>query len=312
MMTLPRLSATAVRRAAFAAAGALALSAAAPAPQDMSLFADDAPPPEEWASQLKAGQLEPRPAADRTGAKRVNIIFEGYLLGLRVGKMSLTAYMGPDEYEVHSLMRTAGVAALITNTQQRAFTVGGFEDGAVEPVFHAFTDRKKGETPQFVELTYDEGENRVGMWSQPQRRMRHFVGPEDIEGAVDPMSGLVQVGMRLAGASLAPCGQTAKIFDGRRRYDLRLEPVDLVELRDRDDRYNGRAYRCRVRYEQLAGFKPDVIQEDTDRTKAYMYFADFEGGVRLPVRAEVHGRFGGLTLIARDIRVQDWEPEAAG
>lgn len=274
----------------------------------MKIFADGTPPPEAWAAQVREARVPERPKADRAGAKRVNIIFEGYLLGLRVGKMSMTAFIGPDQYEVSSAMRTTGVASLISNTTQRAHTVGRFEDGAPVPLFHAFGDYKKGETPQLVELSYDAGENRVGMWSSPQRRMRYFVGPDDIDGAVDPMSALLEVGMTTAGAAMEPCGQTAKVFDGRRRYDLRLEPDALVELRDRKDRYNGRAYKCRVRYVQLAGFKPHVLKEDTGETRAFMYFADFKDGIRLPVRAEVRGRFGGLTLIARDIRIVDVEP----
>ena len=71
-----------------------------------------------------------------------------------------------------------------------------------------------------------------------------------------------------------PCGETVRVFDGRRRYNiefswLRDEPVKLEGL------YSGNAHVCQLHYNQIAGFKPKILKEGRALPPAFGWFAEF-------------------------------------
>jgi len=281
---------------------ALAAALAAAATQDADAAGDD----RVWAVEIADTRSEDAADVDLAGAKRVDVIFEGYFLGVRVGKMSLNGLIGPRGYELSTKMRTTGVVSLVANTKQWGYSAGRIGPDGPVPLVHQFEDHKRGETPQKTQLDFRRDDGRIRMWADPPRRLRDYVGPDDVVGAVDPLSGVLQAGLALGGTGETPCSQTARMFDGRRRFDMRLEPDSIVELSGPGERYQGRAYKCRVRYDQIAGFKEKNVKEDTGEIEAYMYFADLpEHGVRVPVKAVVENGLASVTLLARDISVRD-------
>ena len=83
-------------------------------------------------------------------------------------------------------------------------------------------------------------------------------------------------------SSAKPCGDTVRVFDGRRRYDIELKYEGQDKLKS-DSGYSGPAVKCTVTYKQLAGFKPNL-----NKGKALpvitAWFATFDSAAGGPVK----------------------------
>ena len=115
-------------------AAALALAAPAGA-QDSST-----PPIEEWAVTLADGRDHDDVEINLAGAKKIDALFEAYLVGVRIGKLSLDGVIGPNGYDVATKMRTTGVVSLVANTKQWARSRGAVSNDGPAPIIHDFED----------------------------------------------------------------------------------------------------------------------------------------------------------------------------
>jgi len=100
--------------------------------------------------------------------------------------------------------------------------------------------------------------------------------------------------------STPPCARTIPVFDGRRRYDIRLEYIGEESLgMNASSVYGGIAVKCRVYFQQVAGFSrkwnEDNPQPDTP-TIIWLIRLE-EAGTWLPVRAEGASSWGSLSAV---------------
>jgi hypothetical protein len=135
-----------------------------------------------------------------------------------------------------------------------------------------------------VDLTYTA--SGIQLDAQPAYNTTRFPVSEDQKrGTLDPLSGLVY---SLSGVSLSaakPCGDTVRVFDGRRRYDIDLKPAGQENVKS-DGGYSGPAQKCTVVYKQLAGFKPN-INKGKALPPINVWFAKMESASGGPVKTFV-------------------------
>ena len=111
-----------------------------------------------------------------------------------------------------------------------------------------------------------------------------------------------------------PCGETVRVFDGRRRYDVELTYIGHENV-STSGAYSGPTTKCEMRYKQIAGFKQTVTK--TALPTISVWFATFPlkgpGPVKLfavPVQLLAETPFGAAIAHARKITIDGEEKQS--
>ena len=192
--------------------------------------------------------------------------------GIPFGKTSYAARFADNGYAASSHFETSGIVSLFWQATIDASASGRVTSTALTPARYDSFYRRGDTKKERVEVTFD-GHGATTFAAPPYDTTKYPVSDAEKREAADPMSAitLVLAGVHVDQAN--PCGTVAPVFDGRRRYNIefsyvRDEPVNLGML------YNGSAHLCRLRYKQIAGFKPKILKEGAAFPPIYGDFAE--------------------------------------
>ncbi|MBL8779689.1 MAG: DUF3108 domain-containing protein [Alphaproteobacteria bacterium] len=185
----------------------------------------------------------------------VQLVWQVYLGGFNLGNIGIKSSFAGNSYSAVSRLKTAGVVNSFYEAIIDATTVGAVGgNGLVPQKYDSNTNNEK--TNQKVGLTYSSA--GIQLFSDPPYNTERFpVTEEQKRGTLDPLSGLVFALSGISQSAAKPCGETVRVFDGRRRYDIELNYVGQDKVKT-DGGYSGPAVKCTVIYKQLAGFKPNL------------------------------------------------------
>jgi Protein of unknown function (DUF3108) len=211
-----------------------------------------------FVSVASAGAEEALNAPDNTAqgpTSSVQLVWQVYLGGFNLGNIGIKSSFNGNGYSAVSRLKTAGVVNSFYEAIIDATSVGTVAGTALQPVkYDSNTNNEKQN--QKVGLSYTS--SGIQLFSDPQYDVKRFpVSDEQKRGTLDPLSGIV---FSLSGVSVTPekpCGETVRVFDGRRRYDIELKFAGHDKVKT-DGGYSGPAVKCTVTYKQLAGFKPNI------------------------------------------------------
>ncbi len=114
--------------------------------------------------------------------------------------------------------------------------------------------------------------------------------------AVDPLTALMNIALRVGATPSNPCGGPMRIFDGKERYDIRLKYVQRLNWNS--GVYKGPALKCDAEYVEIAGYDPKSAQQKAD-DKADIEWSNFilaelDGGeLTPPLKAELRSKRSG-------------------
>jgi hypothetical protein len=188
-------------------------------------------------------------------ASTVQLVWQVYLGGFNLGNIGIKSSFAGNSYSAVSRLKTAGVVNSFYEAIIDATSVGGVNGAGLSPQkYDSNTNNEK--TNQKVGLTYSS--SGIQLFSDPPYNTERFpVTEEQKRGTLDPLSGLVFALSGISQSAAKPCGETVRVFDGRRRYDIELNYVGQDKVKT-DGGYSGPAVKCTVIYKQLAGFKPNL------------------------------------------------------
>ena len=233
---------------------------------------------------------------------------EDYAVGLRydarwgplaVLSMELTSRIGDDRYEATSVLQTEGLIGKVFPWRSNAESHGRREGGVLRPEWHRSDGTYRSER-RTVAIDYPaDGPMRVIVTPRPEKQ-RDVVPEELQEATVDPLTAsLLTVG--------TDCRGVVPVFDGRRRYDLRLteQPAAAVP-READEVYTGTARRCLATVEARAGqWRDDPRKSDKPTTLEFWIASPREGVPPIPVYLELSGARGTLAMVLTRVRILD-------
>jgi hypothetical protein len=199
--------------------------------------------------------VKPQEASSQGPTSSVQLVWQVYLGGFNLGNIGIKSSFSGDGYSAVSRLKTAGVVNSFYEAIIDATSVGTVAgNGLLPKKYDSNTNNEKQN--QKVNLTYTA--SGIQLFSDPQYDVNRFpVSDEQKRGTLDPLSGIVY---SLSGVSISaekPCGDTVRVFDGRRRYDIELKFNGQDKVKT-DGGYSGPAVKCTVTYKQLAGFKPNL------------------------------------------------------
>jgi len=205
--------------------------------------------------QLRRAMAERRQAVTATAARAENLTL-GYLVSwghLTVAEAEVSYSQSESRYHLIGDGRTRGILDFFVSWTGRAETEGLLREDGRRPLVH----RHQG--------TWNENARRTRVdWDSAAAPRTEAEPPPDPEqvtpvpaastrGTSDPFTVVLSVLDRLAASGR--CEAEARIWDGRRRYDISVTHLGEETLTaDRPWAYRGVATRCALDFERIGGF----------------------------------------------------------
>jgi hypothetical protein len=264
---------------------------------------------------LCAGTLAVLAPQAASAQGRLDAHYEATLAGIPVGKGSWTIEIGDDTFSAAAQGGTAGLLKAFSGGTGSGASQGRVVNGAL--VANAYTatttTQKKSETIRMVLANGGVKDFSIDP-APPVEPNRIVVTDAHRKGVLDPMTGSM---LRVAGNGevLSPeaCRTAAGIFDGRMRYDLKLD-YKRMETVKAEKGYHGPAVVCAVYFTPVAGYIPDrpVIKYLATERRIEIAFVPIAGTrVLVPFRMTIPTPFGPAMLEATSFVTSATPPRVA-
>ena len=233
---------------------------------------------------------------------RLDAQYEATLAGIPVGKGAWTIEIGDDNFSAAAQGGTAGLLKAFSGGTGSGASQGRVVNGALVPNAYTATTttQKKSETIRLVLANGNVKDFSIDP-VPPVDPDRVVVTEAHRKGVLDPMTGSM---LRVPGNGevLSPeaCRTGAGVFDGRLRYDLKLD-YKRMETVKAERGYHGPALVCAIYFTPVAGYIPDrpVIKYLATERKMEIAFVPIAGTrVLVPFRMTIPTPFGLAMLEA--------------
>lgn len=250
-------------------------------------------------SGADADARDPAPPGSASGVQ-LSARYASSVLVFKVGEITLNAQLGPNGYAADGYIEAAGLAALFTDFDIRAEVRGSGVNGEREPAVYGHVERT-GSKIRSVRVDFGGPVARsevvppFGSLGVPP------ASEADRTHVIDPITAFFELSRRLEGG--AGCTGRLPVFDGKARYDLRLETVGRERVRTRG--WRGEALICQAWYEPISGYDPEDYPSESElRHPLVLWLAPVAGdGAYLPVRLHTRAGFGGVTIELIELEV---------
>ncbi|MBI3676110.1 MAG: DUF3108 domain-containing protein [Proteobacteria bacterium] len=192
--------------------------------------------------------------------------------GIPFGHSDVNIKLAKDSYKTSSVFQTSGIVSLFWKSDIQASSTGTIASDNLEPAVYDSYDQRRADKKQRVKVTFTDADPTV-FADPPYSLTKYPVSSQQKKEALDPMSAVALVMTGIKADAKNPCGTVAPVFDGRRRYNIEFkylkdEPANVPGV------YKGKAHLCEMHYNQIAGFKPKVVQEGKSLPPVYGWFVD--------------------------------------
>lgn len=246
---------------------------------------------------------------------RLDAQYEATLAGIAVGKGAWTIEIGDDTFSAAAQGGTAGLLKAFSGGTGSGASQGRVVNGAL--VANAYTatttTQKKSETIRLVLANGGVKDFSIDP-TPPVDPDRIVVTDTHRKNVLDPMTGSM---VRVAGNGemLTPdtCRTGTGIFDGRMRYDLKLDFKRMVTVKA-ERGYHGPAVVCAVYFTPVAGYIPDrpVIKYLATERRMEITLVPIAGTrVLVPFRMTIPTPFGLAMLEATSFVTTAMPPRVA-
>jgi hypothetical protein len=241
--------------------------------------------------------------------------YEATLAGIPVGKGAWTIDISDDQFSASAVGGTSGLLKAFAGGTGTGAAQGRVVNGALVSTNYSATTTtsKKSEAIRMV-LTNGNIKEFAIEPEPPVDPDRIPVTDAHRRGVYDPMTGSM---LRVPGTAdpLSPeaCRTGAAIFDGRMRYDLKLD-YKRMETVKAEKGYHGPAVVCSIYFSPVAGYIPDrpVIKYLAGARNIEIAFVPVAGTrVLVPFRMVIPTPFGTAMLEAIQFITQATPPRVA-
>jgi hypothetical protein len=241
--------------------------------------------------------------------------YEASLAGIPVGRGAWNIEIGEDSYAAAASGGTSGFLKTIANGSGTGASQGRVVNGALVPQAYqaSTTTSKKSET---IHITLMGGNvKEFGIEPVPPVDADRIpITDAHKKGVFDPMtSSLLRVPGNADPVGPDACRAGAAVFDGRMRYDLKLD-FKRMETVKADHGYRGPAVVCSVYFTPIAGYIPDrpVIKYLAGQRNIEIAFAPILGTrILVPFRMLIPTPLGTAMLEATSFVTQATPPHLA-
>jgi hypothetical protein len=254
------------------------------------------------------------PSVPASAQGKLDARYEVTLAGLSVGKGSWVVDIADDQYSASASGGTSGLLSAFASGSGTGGSQGRVVNGALLPqTYSATVHAKKSET---IRMSLAAG-NIKEFAIEPEPPVdpdRILVTDAHRRGVSDPMSGsLLRVPGTADPVSPEACRTGGAIFDGRMRYELKLDYKRMEQVKA-EKGYSGPVVVCAVTFTPVAGYIPDrpVIKWLAAQRNIEAWFAPIAGTrILVPFRMLIPTPLGTGMLQATQFVTQASPPRVA-
>jgi hypothetical protein len=246
---------------------------------------------------------------------RLEAKYEASLAGIPVGKGAWSIEVSDDQYTAAASGGTSGLLKAFAGGSGTGASQGRVVAGTLVPSSYTATttSSKKSETIRMVVTSGYIKEFSIDP-EPPVDPERLPITDAHRRGVMDPMTGSL---LRVAGSGdvMAPdsCRQATAIFDGRMRYDLKLD-YKRIETVKAEKGYHGPVLVCAIYFSPIAGYIPDraAIKYLAAQRNMEVWLAPIAGTrVLVPFKVTVPTPLGTAMLEATEFVTTQTPPRVA-
>lgn len=210
------------------------------------------------------------------------------------------------KYAISVDYATEGVARVFLNIASRAQVRGQVAGGTADPALFNRETRRNG-VARADRVAYG-ADGSVNSSASPAPA--DPPAPAQLRGTVDNLTAYFRLQLQLA--RTGHCGLTARVFDGRNRYDLVFTDAGREKLTPMaGQNFTGEATGCHMTRRTIGTGAPDAERDEGARSGTIWYAKLVSGDLMVPVRmkletqlgtvrgylAELHGRGVNLAMM---------------
>jgi hypothetical protein len=274
-----------------------------------------APLPTLRSCAVLAGLTLMLPGAPAAAQGKLDARYEVTVSGIPVGRGAWVVDIADDQYSASASGGTAGLLKAFSGGSGTGGSQGRIINGALVPQAYSatVTSSKKSDTIRMALDRFNVKEFAI----EPEPQVdpdRIVITDAHKRGVLDPMTGSL---LRVPGSGdpLSPeaCRTGTAIFDGRMRYELKLDYKRMEHVRA-EKGYSGPAVVCAVYFTPIAGYIPDraAIKWLAAQRNIEAWFAPIAGTrVLVPFRMLIPTPLGMGMLEATQFVTQATPPRVA-
>lgn len=220
-----------------------------------------------------------------------------YVGGVLIGKIDVRATLRADGYAMQANMKTDGVAGWFLEAAARVVGEGRRVAAKTKREKERLTPESflvksvYGGKPQDVDMRFTDGAPSSVVAEPPFKKKWYEIDPTQQGGSLDPVAAAAAA--LLPSIAGEPCNRVLPIFDGRRRYDIRVGKQVAVKEGE-----NGvKIVECDASVKRVAGFKKKYLKKPPYPFKAR--FIIEPNGMTTPQRVWAETDFGAAVAVLR-------------
>jgi hypothetical protein len=239
-----------------------------------------------------------------------------YAAGITIGKVDMDATIRGDEYHVVSNLETSGVVNAFWQSQIQATSSGKIGEKSFEPSLYDSFYTGRSDKKQEVSLTYQPGTPPRLYADPPYATNGYEVAPDAQKSTFDPLSAVIFLASGVGAQADNPCGVTAPVFDGRRRYNIEMAKLKDTTISMDNGLYKGHAVLCSIRYHQIAGFKPNILKQNESFPAIQAWVALMPSTITgrnyvVPLRVWANTQYGLVAVVATQLKIDGAPPKSS-
>jgi len=243
---------------------------------------------------ITARAVADTPASPTAIASDIKAEFTIYLGGFLFATGNFDAILDAGQYRINTILTTAGLPRAFYEAEFKLASDGSFGGDGVHPRRYVSNSWDK-DSARKVTLAYD-GDGMPHLTATPPYEPGDLAGvmPYQQVDTQNPVSALLVPVMGNAN----PCDRSIPVFDGRRRYDLKLTYDKEVSMSPRGLGRPVKVVACNIRYVPVAPTEKRKFTEMLSKNDSMtVWLASFDDGqVYMPVRLQLRTPLGGAVM----------------
>jgi len=245
--------------------------------------------------------------ADASEARQLDLAYSISVSGVDAGQLTLSIAFTGGSFRISSKLQSLGFIDKFIGFRSQASTKGSMSSNKIKPSEHMADNLWREET-RYVRLSYGpHGPVKSDISPSAETDDREAVPREMWPGTFDALSAayIASLAARTnVDDSAARCLATIPIFDGRRRYDIRISPIGYRSIDG--PVYRGSAFECDVKLHRIAGnSKNPWIPRSENETGKVWYTKLSEDWPPVPVRFENDIILGSVVIDLQGAKARD-------
>jgi len=223
--------------------------------------------------------------------------FEVQFGNIIVGKAEVSVTSEEKKITVKAKTRTSGFLNTFYEYQGELISISSKNKEVWKPYKFSTNGFFKNKS-RFSELNWDE-DNSVSYKIDPVLDLKevHDIDKSTLDNVIDPLTSIINVIESIKNTET--CDQSFKIFDGRRRYDLKIKSLGKENLKnDRPKSFSGNVTICGVKMIPIGGHRlKSKWKPKQDKFSDFkIYFGKTSSGLLFPVRMNLERWFGTVVV----------------